>query len=97
MQGVATIERRARGAAAAFRLCAFALDLPGPLGTAVRAGRKGPEGGEDRSPRLFDGTWMSRQKARPALTNPPMALPSEGAAQGASLFGYFFSGQAEKT
>ncbi len=41
-----------------------------PLGAAVRAGRSGPEGGEDRSPRLFDGTGMSRQKARPALTYP---------------------------
>jgi len=59
MQGIAKIERRARGAAAAFCLRAFALafalalDLPGPLGKAVRAGRSGPAGGEDRSPRLF--------------------------------------------
>ena len=83
MEALATTQRRARGAAAAFRLRAFALDLafaldvaldlPGPLGAAVRAGRKGPAGGGDRSPRLFAGAWMPRQKARPALTYPQAA------------------------
>jgi len=39
---------------------------------------------------------MSRQKARPALTYPPVATPPEGAVQGALLFGYFLLGKQEK-